>query len=200
MPEAHREPADAGLDRPRLHRHGDEGADGQDEEEDRGRPVEETLLPRADRAVTGLDAVQPVGRRVPQLLEAIREGRVDAVLARLRRHLRTRSRLRIGRRRSRLTRRRDDGRDVARRDGRARRQLVVRPGDRRPGRRIRVVPPRGDEEGRDPHEQQDRSQHGERGRELEFLRRRLRRGSTVQSRFGRWRRARRRYPRLRCHA
>ena len=51
VPEAQREPADPGLDRVRLHRHGDERADGEHEEEDRRRAVEEAFLVGADEAL-----------------------------------------------------------------------------------------------------------------------------------------------------
>jgi hypothetical protein len=68
--EPHRQPADTRLDRSGLHRHGNERADGEHEEEDRGGAVQEAPLVRTDESSRVLDAVEPVGRRVPELLEA----------------------------------------------------------------------------------------------------------------------------------
>ena len=171
VPEPQREAADPGLDRLGLHRHGDERADREDEEEDRGRAVEEALLPRADEALAALDAVEAVRRRVPQLLEAEAEGGVDARLAGLARGDRG-----AGRRLA------SAGGDAAlcrrvrpaARGGRGRRASTTAARDRcpAPGHRSRVglVRARRNEERRDPDEQEDGREDGERGRELELLR------------------------------
>ena len=102
--ETKREPADARLDRLRLHRDGDERADGEHEEEDRRRSVEDAHLPGTDEPVRRFHAVEPVWRCVPELLEAVRERGVDAVDAWVRRDLGTRRGLGVGRRRPGLAR------------------------------------------------------------------------------------------------
>ena len=144
--EAQREALDAGFDGTGLHRHRDERADGEDEEEDLRRSVEEALFVGAHLAGRdALDAVEPVRRGPPQQAELVRQTAVGAQLA--------------------LDR-------VV-----AVRQLVIAAGDRTAGLGVVLVDPRRDEEGRDPDDQQDDREHGQGGRELEPLRRRLR--STV---------------------
>src|SRR5437764_984274 len=79
-------------------------------------PAESEATPVAN----GL-TVEPVRRRVPELLEAVAERGVDAVLARRGRHLRARRLLRVGRRRPGLARRVDDEGGAAGGDRAARR-------------------------------------------------------------------------------
>ena len=173
VPEAKREPADPGLDRLRLHRHRDERADREHEQEDRRRAVEEAFLPRPDEALRALHAVEPVRRRVPELLEAERERLVDARRPRGQR-LRNRRRGGLELLRS-LAPPGQDRR--ARRLGLAGRKPVVRAGDGRCRLRIDVVRAGWDEEGRDPDEHQHRGQNRECCGEPEFPRRAaLRRG------------------------
>ena len=83
--EAQRQAPDPGLDRSGLHRHRDERADREDEQEDHRRAVQEALLVGAHEPAVVLDPVQAVRRRDPQLLEALGERGLNALLVALRR-------------------------------------------------------------------------------------------------------------------
>src|SRR5438445_3726506 len=110
------------------------------------------MVPADEPCRRALDAVEPVRRRVPELLEPERERGVDALCP-------------------------DAG-------GGAVGELVVRPGRRSTRRGIRRISTRRHEERGDPDEQQDKSEHGERGRELELAGRRLPRLGRLHLGFG----------------
>jgi hypothetical protein len=112
--EAQGKTPDPGLDRLRLHRHSDERADRENEQEDRRRPVQQPLFPGPDEAISPLDPVEPVRRRVPQHLEPVAERGIDTVDARLGLDLGTRRGLRVGGGDPRLRRRLDIERLAAR--------------------------------------------------------------------------------------
>ena len=63
--------ADAGLDRTRLHRHGDERADRQDEQKDLRCAIQRAGVVDADVAGLVLDAVEAIGRRSPEPVELL---------------------------------------------------------------------------------------------------------------------------------
>ncbi len=77
--EAERQAPDARLDRLGLHRHADERADREDEQEDHRRAVEEPRVERVDVAALVLDPVEAVGDRGPELLQLLGDRLVDAL-------------------------------------------------------------------------------------------------------------------------